>query len=81
MPDSPLTASLLSEREKQVPVERLRMNRTGVRSTEFKKDQFIAALKDPKVWYDFFYSIACVVPATTVANFGSLVIKGKPGLA
>ncbi|KIV80889.1 hypothetical protein PV11_08356 [Exophiala sideris] len=34
------------------------------------------ALTDVKVWYGFFYAIACVVPATSVANFGSLIING-----
>lgn len=77
MPDTPLTASFLNERERQIAVERLRENRTGIQNKDFKKDQFIEAFKDPKVWYGFFYSIACVVPATAVANFGSLVIKGK----
>lgn len=77
MPDTPMTAGFLNERERLIAVERLRENRTGIRNPTFKKDQFIEAFTDPKVWYGFFYSIACVVPATTVANFGSLIIKGK----
>ncbi|KAH8664252.1 allantoate permease [Xylariales sp. PMI_506] len=76
MPDTPLTASFLNNREKAIAVERLRENRTGIANTEFKKDQFWEALGDVKVWYGFFYAIACVVPASAVANFGTLIIKG-----
>lgn len=77
MPDTPLTASFLDDREKLIAIDRLRLNRTGVQANHvFKRDQFYEAVTDVKVWYGFFYSIACVVPATAVANFGSLVIKG-----
>jgi MFS family permease len=76
MPDSPLTAKFLNDREKAIAVERLRENRTGIANDEFKWDQFKEALLDVKVWYGFFYSIVCVTPATAVANFGGLIIKG-----
>ncbi|KAK4947979.1 hypothetical protein LTR10_013032 [Elasticomyces elasticus] len=75
-PDSPLTAKFLNDREKSIAIQRLKDNRTGVTNTEFKKEQLIEALTDVKVWYGFFYAIACVVPATSIANFGSLIIKG-----
>jgi ACS family allantoate permease-like MFS transporter len=76
MPDTPITAKFLNEREKTIAVERLRENRTGIANSEFKKEQVYEALLDVKVWYGFFYAIACVVPASAVANFGSIVIKG-----
>jgi MFS family permease len=77
MPDTPLTAKFLSEKEKAIAIDRLRENRTGIANKEFKKEQMIEALLDVKVWYGFFYSIACVVPTTAVASFGGLIIKGK----
>lgn len=77
MPDTPLTAKFFNDREKAIAIERLRENRTGIVNKEFKKDQFIEALIDPKVWYGFLYAIACVTPSTAVANFGGLIIKGK----
>ena len=58
-------------------IERLRENRTGIANPEFKKEQLWEALLDVKVWYGFFYAIACVTPSTAVANFGGLIIKGK----
>lgn len=68
MPDSALTAKFLTEQEKAIAVERLRENRTGIANKEFKMSQAIEALLDVKVWYAFFYAIACVVPSTAVAS-------------
>lgn len=76
MPDSPLTAKFLDERERMIAVERLRQNRTGIANSEYKKDQMIEAFRDPKVWYGFFYAVCCVIPANAVANFGGLIIEG-----
>lgn len=50
LPDSPLQAYFLTEREKSIAVERLRGNRTGIKSTEVKWDQAREALTDPQVW-------------------------------
>lgn len=74
-PDTPIKDKFLNERERTIAIERLRDNRTGIRNTEFKKEQLKEALLDIKVWYGFVYAIACIVPSTSVANFGSL-IKG-----
>ncbi|CAH0053542.1 unnamed protein product [Clonostachys solani] len=50
LPDSPLQAYFLTEREKSIAVERLRENRTGIKSTKVKWDQAREALTDPQVW-------------------------------
>lgn len=50
-----------------VAVERLRANRTGIASKEFKKYQLIEAAKDPLTYYSFFYAISCVVPNSGVS--------------
>lgn len=67
MIDSPLTAKFLNEEEKVIAVERLRENRTGVTNREFKKYQFLEALKDPLIYYNFFYNILVVVPNNGVS--------------
>ena len=77
MPNTPIDAKFLNERERGIAIERLRENRTGIANKEFKKEQLVEAFLDIKVWYGFFYSIACVVPTTAVASFGGLIIKGK----
>jgi len=74
MPNSPLDAKFLNDEEKMVAVERLRANRTGVANREFKRHQVIEALKDPLVYYNFFFAILVVVPNSGVSfvslNFG-----------
>ncbi|KAH8901123.1 dipeptide transmembrane transporter [Thozetella sp. PMI_491] len=56
LPDSPVNARFLSEREKAIAIERLRENRTGVKTTTFKRSQAIEALRDPQVWMFAFWS-------------------------
>ncbi|KAF7553812.1 hypothetical protein G7046_g6994 [Stylonectria norvegica] len=50
LPDSPLNARFLTEREKAIAIDRLRSNRTGVKSSEFKVEQALEALRDTQVW-------------------------------
>jgi ACS family allantoate permease-like MFS transporter len=57
----------LTEEEKIIAIERLRANRTGVANKEFKRYQFIEAIKDPMIYYSFFYAISCVVPNSGVS--------------
>ncbi|RDW65147.1 hypothetical protein BP5796_09839 [Coleophoma crateriformis] len=49
LPDTPASASFLTERQKMIAVERLRQNRTGVKTTKFKWSQAWEALRDPQV--------------------------------
>ncbi|KAK5022231.1 hypothetical protein LTS07_010311 [Exophiala sideris] len=72
---SPLDAKFLNDEEKMVAVERLRDNRTGVANREFKRSQLIEALKDPLVYYNFFFAILVVVPNSGVSFFGTLIIE------
>lgn len=51
LPDSPMTARWLNERERLIAVERLKSNKTGVKNTHHKKVQIKEALLDPKVWF------------------------------
>lgn len=76
MPNDILTATFLSEEEKIIAVERIRRNRTGLASSKFKKQQFIEAITDVKVWWAFFYTIVWMISESTVAAFGSIVIEG-----
>jgi ACS family allantoate permease-like MFS transporter len=50
LPDSPTNARFLSEHQRSIAVERLRDNRTGVKTTVFKPAQALDAFKDPQVW-------------------------------
>ncbi|KAK4868072.1 hypothetical protein LT330_007270 [Penicillium expansum] len=50
LPSDPMTARFLTPRERLIAVERLRSNRTGMRSSIFKWKQAMEALTDPQCW-------------------------------
>ncbi|CAG9990883.1 unnamed protein product [Clonostachys byssicola] len=76
LPDNPVKAKFVTEREKAIVVDRLRADQTGVENKQFKKDQLIEALTDPKTWLMFFFHIVISIPNGGLTNFAPLVIKG-----
>ena len=50
IPDSPMTASFLSQEEKQIAIARLRNRSTGIENKTWKREQFVEAMKDWKSW-------------------------------
>lgn len=50
LPDSPLSAKWLTERERMIAIDRLKDGKTGIKNSHHKKDQIKEALLDPKVW-------------------------------
>jgi MFS family permease len=58
MPDSPMSAKFLSERERVIATERLRANQMGVQSGVWKWDQVWETLLDFKTWCWFVIIIA-----------------------
>ncbi|KAH9483910.1 putative transporter PB10D8.01 [Psilocybe cubensis] len=49
-PDSPTTAYFLTPEERTQAVQRIRSNQAGVENKQWKRDQFIETLLDPKIW-------------------------------
>lgn len=76
LPDSPVTAHMLSKRERRIAIERLRDNQTGVENKTFKMDQVIETLKDPKTYFFFLLATVQNLPNGGISNFGTLIIKG-----
>lgn len=76
LPDSPVTASSLSLRERRIAVERLRGNQTGVENKQFKTHQLVEALKDPKTYLFFIMGVLQNTPNGGISNFGTLIIQG-----
>ena len=60
MPDSPMEAKYLSEREKLVAVERLRANQMGVASRKWKWEHVKETFMDIKtlLWFIFVVAIS-----------------------
>lgn len=71
MPDIPSSARFLTQEEKIVAVERVAVNRQGVKNHHFKKYQLWQTVRDPKTWILFFMSIAAQIPnaAQTSVSF------------
>ena len=76
LPDNPVKAKFVSEREKAIVVDRLRADQTGVENKQFKRDQMIEALLDPKTWLMFLFHIMISIPNGGLTNFAPLVVQG-----
>lgn len=76
LPDNPVTAKFLTEKEKRIVVERLRDNQTGVENKTIKTYQIVEAFTDYKLY--FFYAIATLQAITNggTTNFGTLITQG-----
>ncbi|KAL2130872.1 hypothetical protein VTI74DRAFT_5826 [Chaetomium olivicolor] len=72
MPDSPMEAKYLKEREKVIAVERLRANQMGVSSREWRWDHVWETLWDLKTWCWF---VAIVAISGGISTFGSLIVR------
>jgi MFS family permease len=76
LPDSPSTARFLNERERIVAVERVAVNRQGVKNHHFKVNQLWQTLYDPKTWILFVMAVGAQVPNSAITSFTSLIIMG-----
>ncbi|KAK0701154.1 major facilitator superfamily domain-containing protein [Apiosordaria backusii] len=72
MPDSPMEAKYLTEREKVIAVERLRANQMGVSSGKWRWDHVWESLLDLKTWCWF---VIIVAISGGIGTFGSLIVK------
>ncbi|KAL3247333.1 hypothetical protein ABHI18_012452 [Aspergillus niger] len=75
MPDSPMEAKFLSEREKVIAVERLRANQMGIISREWRWDHVWETAYDVKTWLWFFLIVTISIPSGGISTFGNLIIK------
>jgi MFS family permease len=57
MPDNPVKAKFVTERQKAIVIDKIRQDQTGVENKTFKKDQMIEAFLDPKTWLMFLFQI------------------------
>jgi ACS family allantoate permease-like MFS transporter len=76
LPDSPLTASFLTERERYIVVHRLSSNQTGVKNTQMKKDQIMETLWDGRIWLLIFAIFAHNLTNSLQTTFMGIIIKG-----
>ncbi|KAF7158138.1 hypothetical protein CNMCM5623_002804 [Aspergillus felis] len=75
MPDSPMEAKCLSDREKVIAVERLRANQMGIISREWRWDHVWETFYELKTWCWFFLVLSISIPSGGISTFGNLIIK------
>ncbi|PYH88990.1 MFS allantoate transporter [Aspergillus ellipticus CBS 707.79] len=76
LPDSPVTAPLLSKRERRIAINRVRDNQTGIENKHIKPHQIAEAFLDYKLYFFFMLGLVCNIPNGGISNFGTLIIKG-----
>ncbi|KAJ5301970.1 hypothetical protein N7508_006833 [Penicillium antarcticum] len=76
LPDSPTTASFLSEEEKLIAVERLKANQTGYKTSNINGAQILEAFIDPKTWLLGVLILASNIPNGGFTTFNGLVLQG-----
>ncbi|KAK7024758.1 major facilitator superfamily domain-containing protein [Favolaschia claudopus] len=76
LPDSPVFARFLSQRQKAIAIKRVAGNRVGTKNKVFKLYQLIQAFNDPKTYILFIASVAAQIPNGVVSNFSSIIING-----
>ena len=62
LPDTPMNAFFLTHQEKVFWIQRLAANKTGIVNNQWKWDQVLEAVIDPKTWLIFFFNIAINIP-------------------
>ncbi|QGA18042.1 hypothetical protein EYB26_005720 [Talaromyces marneffei] len=75
IPDNQLNARWLSQEDRVLAVERVRINQQGIGNKHFKMYQFKEALKDPMTWAFAFYALVADIPNGGISNFFSQLIE------
>ncbi|KAK1467640.1 major facilitator superfamily transporter [Colletotrichum cuscutae] len=75
MPDSPMSAKYLTEREKVIAVERLRANQMGIQSGVWRWNHVWETFLDLKTWCWFILIIAISIASGGISTFGNLIVQ------
>ena len=79
IPDAPSNAKFLTKNEKLMVVQRIRSNQQGFGNHEIKKYQIIEALRDPRTWLYFLFTVSSNIPNGGISNFLSILLQGDFG--
>lgn len=81
LPDSPSTATFLTDREKLVALEAVRDNHSGTKQKKFKPKHAKEALLDPKTWLLILLTFLSSVPNGGLSSYSSLLVSRTSRLA
>ncbi|KAJ5992657.1 hypothetical protein N7451_008381 [Penicillium sp. IBT 35674x] len=76
LPDTPMTARFLTERERFIVVDRLKSNKTGVKNSNVKTAQFKETLFDFRVWMLVIAIFCHNMTNSLQTTFMGIIIKG-----
>jgi MFS family permease len=76
LPDNPIQARFLSDRERILAVERMRAGQTGIENSHFKLYQAKEALLDIKTWLMVLMVFCTHLVNAAVTGFGSIIVSG-----
>jgi MFS transporter, ACS family, allantoate permease len=74
LPDNQLSARWLSEQDRILAVERVRVNQQGIGNKKFKLHQFREAFADPFTWMVVFLTVTQTIPNGGLTNYFSQLI-------
>ncbi|KAJ3468020.1 hypothetical protein MRS44_002085 [Fusarium solani] len=69
LPDNPVKAKFISQREKYVAVEHMGADQLGIENKTFNKAQVWELVKDPKTWLMFLFHVWVSIPNGGLTNF------------
>ncbi|KAJ5865136.1 Major facilitator superfamily domain general substrate transporter [Penicillium soppii] len=75
MPDSPVDAKYLNEREKFIATERLRANQMGIVTQKWRWDHVLEVALDLKTYCWFCAILSISIASGGITTFGSLIVK------
>lgn len=76
LPDSPLEARFLTPVERTYAHRRPQQQTHSFKTTVWKRDQFLEALRDPKTWLLCIYQICTCIPNGGYTSFNGIIIQG-----
>ncbi|MCO5565229.1 hypothetical protein L7F22_018902 [Adiantum nelumboides] len=76
MPNNPMAASFLNEREKRIALERVRDNASGTAQRHFKWSQVKEAVFELRIWLVLAFVILTSIPNGGLSSFSSKILKG-----
>jgi MFS transporter, ACS family, allantoate permease len=76
LPDSPVSARYLSDREKYICIDLLKNNNTGIEDKKIKWYQIRECIMDPRTWLLFVFVCAQNIPNGGLITFASIIVSG-----
>ncbi|KAJ7764623.1 major facilitator superfamily domain-containing protein [Mycena maculata] len=75
MPDSPMEASWLTEAEKRVAIQRVKVNQTGIKNTHFKWTHLRELVTDPQIWLLAWIIILSSMASGVISFYSTTLIR------